>query len=245
MAERVSWGRFEYLISAFIVAVVVFWLLTLVQHFIFTFKDQNVNLWLAGRAGALGAFFSIALAIRNRTVLTNLRRRDNVSDASLRIMIGAIAGGVLVLLLGSDLLSEVKFAGQIWSGSNLTWQKVLGIGFIGGFLERLVPDLLARYEYRPSTPTSTVPASARTGQVTASQRPANGAPTPSRHAEPTPAAAAREAAQKAAESQEAALAAAAQGAPDVAAAHAAAAQAAAAHAAAQASAAHAGASERR
>lgn len=100
MAERVSWGRFEYLISAFIVAVIVFCLLTLVQHVIWTFRDQNLNLWLAGRAGALGAFFSIALAIRNRTVLTNLRRRDNVSDASLRVMIGAIAGGVLVLLLG-------------------------------------------------------------------------------------------------------------------------------------------------
>ncbi len=48
-------------------------------------------LWLAARAGTVGAWFSVALAIKNRTVLPNLQRRDNYSDACLRIAIGFIA----------------------------------------------------------------------------------------------------------------------------------------------------------
>ncbi len=55
MAERTSWGRFEYLISAFILAVVGFVALTLVQKFVWPFKLEKENLWLAGRAGALAA----------------------------------------------------------------------------------------------------------------------------------------------------------------------------------------------
>ena len=154
--ERNSWGRFEYLISAFVISLAVFVALTLIQKFVWPFKEQNENIWLAGRAGALGAFFSIALAIRNRTVLTNLRRRDNISDATLRIIVGTIAAGILILLLGANMVGNVTFAGQTWSGQSLVWQKVVAIGFIGGFSERLLPDLLARYDNRQITPSPTV-----------------------------------------------------------------------------------------
>jgi hypothetical protein len=80
VAERTSWGRFEYMISAFTALVLAVLIFTLVQHYVFHFAITSENIWLAARAGAVGAFFSIALAISNRTVLTNLHRRDNIAD---------------------------------------------------------------------------------------------------------------------------------------------------------------------
>jgi hypothetical protein len=144
IAERSSWGRFEYLISASLLAMLAIIVFTFVQRKIYPFTTPSGNIWLAARAGTVGAFFSIALAIRNRTVLTNLYRRDNFADATLRIVIGMIAAGVLVLLLGSKLVPNFKIGDANISGADITWQTVLVIGFVAGFLERLVPDLLEK-----------------------------------------------------------------------------------------------------
>src|SRR5258708_5949574 len=105
--ERTSWGRFEYLISAFIVSIVLVGLFFLAKHWL-PFPPDTGGLWLAGRAGTVGAFFSIAIAIRSRTVLTDLHRRDNIADAVLRIVIGVTAAGVLFLLLHSNLVRDFK-----------------------------------------------------------------------------------------------------------------------------------------
>ncbi|MEA2997141.1 MAG: hypothetical protein QOG74_2690 [Alphaproteobacteria bacterium] len=144
IAERSSWGRFEYLISASLLALLAIIVFTFVQRKIYPFTTPSGNIWLAARAGTVGAFFSIALAIRNRTVLTNLYRRDNFADATLRIVIGMIAAGVLILLLGSKLVPNFKIGDANISGTDITWQTVLVIGFVAGFLERLVPDLLEK-----------------------------------------------------------------------------------------------------
>jgi hypothetical protein len=68
IAERTSWARFEYLIAASIVSLILVIVFTILQKFVYQFTTGNI--WLSARAGTIGAFFSIALAIQNRTILT-------------------------------------------------------------------------------------------------------------------------------------------------------------------------------
>jgi hypothetical protein len=56
----------------------------------------------------------------------------------------AICTRALLLLLACGILPSLKIGDANFSGSTLTWQMVLVIGFVGGFMERLVPDLLEK-----------------------------------------------------------------------------------------------------
>jgi hypothetical protein len=110
----------------------------------FPFREASSDLWLAAKAGLIGAAFSIALAIRGRTVALDTELLDNVTDGTLRLLIGVISAGVLLLLLACGILPSLKIGDAQFGGKDLTWQMVLVIGFLGGFLERLVPDLLEK-----------------------------------------------------------------------------------------------------
>jgi hypothetical protein len=94
LAERTSWGKSEYLIYAAIAGFIAIVIFTVMQHYVFPFKTPSENIWLAARAGTVGAFFSVAWGIWRRSILPNIRRRDNISDAVLRIVVGMIAAGV-------------------------------------------------------------------------------------------------------------------------------------------------------
>ncbi len=67
-----------------------------------------------------------------------------MTDGTLRLLIGVISAGVLLLLMACGILPSLKIGDANFSGSALTWQMVLVLGFVGGFLERLVPDLLEK-----------------------------------------------------------------------------------------------------
>jgi hypothetical protein len=143
LAKRAARGRFQYLKWSFGTAAVAIGLFSVVSRF-FPIETASSDLWLAGNAGLVGAAFSIALAIRNRTVALDTDLLDNITDGTLRLLIGVISAGVLLLFLGCGILPNLKIGEANFSASPLTWQMVLVIGFLGGFLERLVPDLLEK-----------------------------------------------------------------------------------------------------
>jgi hypothetical protein len=143
LAKRAARGRFQYLKWSYGVAVILTGLLVLAS-WLHPFPEPSSNLWLAAKAGLVGAAFSIALAIRGRTVALDTDLLDNVTDGTLRLLIGVISAGVLLLLLACGILPSLKIGEANFSGGSLTWQMVLVIGFVGGFLERLVPDLLEK-----------------------------------------------------------------------------------------------------
>jgi multisubunit Na+/H+ antiporter MnhB subunit len=143
LARRAARGRFQYLKWSFGAAAVMIGLLFLASR-LYPFREASSDLWLAAKAGLIGAAFSIALAIRNRTVALDTELLANVTDGTLRLLIGVISAGVLLLLLACGILPSLKIGDANFSGSTLTWQMVLIIGFVGGFLERLVPDLLEK-----------------------------------------------------------------------------------------------------
>lgn len=143
LGKRAARGRFQYLKWSFGTAATLIGLLCLASWY-FPFQETSSDLWLAAKAGLIGAAFSIALAIRDRTVALDTELVANVADGSLRLLIGVISAGVLLLLLDCGILPNLTIGNANFSGSGLTWQMVLVIGFVGGFLERLVPDLLEK-----------------------------------------------------------------------------------------------------
>ncbi|MDQ0320359.1 hypothetical protein QO002_002497 [Pararhizobium capsulatum DSM 1112] len=152
LEERTSIGRTEYLIVATISTVIVFFLFWLFSRSAASadsvsfggFIAQN-DIWLAVNLGCLGALFSIALGIRSRDIRTDLQRRDNVVDAILRVMIGAVSAVILFSLFKSELVS-VKLGDQAVSldgTGGKTMHAAIIIAFLAGFAERLVGDFLS------------------------------------------------------------------------------------------------------
>jgi hypothetical protein len=135
-------GRMIYLKWAVCIALIVaFVLITIGGSYVRGRSGVHLLLMATG-AGALGALLSIAVAIRNRSVAVAGDWRANAADASVRLLTGIISASVLFLLMSSGMLTNIQIGEAKLSSGELQWQVVLLVGFIAGFLERLVPDLL-------------------------------------------------------------------------------------------------------
>ncbi len=165
--ERTSRARFQYLMAAFFASTIVILLVWLITSLWVTSTGPSTSawlLWFSLAGGTIGAFFSIAIAIRGRTVLPDLRWLDNAADAVLRVVIGAIAASVLVSLIKLGVVSLSIGAAKLTDDVQASWLYALLLSFIAGFSERLIPDLL---EKTAASATGHVPGSPPVGAAAA------------------------------------------------------------------------------
>jgi hypothetical protein len=166
-AERQSLAKFEYVAVAGACAAVlllVSWLLLrqTVANFLFPTLPKPDIVWAAIGGGTLGAVFSIATGISARTLQLEMRYRDNATDAGLRILVGAIGAAVLVSLQRSGLVTGSLLGGSSGHASGDDTIYFI-LGFLAGFSERLVPDMLAKINVNAAPPpTSPGAAAAKT-----------------------------------------------------------------------------------
>lgn len=153
LAERTSVARTQYIIVSAVCVVAVAMIAGILSSPLTTIPDIYKMIWATSGFGALGAFFSIAPAIRDRSVLTDLQHRDNTVDAVLRVLIGGVSAAVLYCLLKTDLI-QLQLAGTTLIGAckpsaacalrgEAAQYFIIVLAFIAGFSERLVGDLLS------------------------------------------------------------------------------------------------------
>ena len=165
LAKLAARGRFHYLKWSYGAAALLMGLLFILS-WLFPFpidhpSSSSSDVWLAAKAGLVGAAFSISQAIHGRNVAFGTDKLDNITDGVLRLVIGIISAGVLLLLFASQIIPSMKLGNADLTGGALDWQKVLIIGFVGGFLERVIPDLLKKQD--PQQASIPAGAAAKTG----------------------------------------------------------------------------------
>lgn len=171
LEERQSIGRAQYLLTAAlcgiaVVALVGFLHLVVMMPGLEMFQDMLLKdrVFLSTALGSLGALFSIALAIRGREMNPQLTQRDNVIDATLRVLIGAVSALMLFSLIRSGLFSLTINGTTLAVGGKGTGSATgsivdiaIIVAFIAGFAERMVGDYLSDLSKRFTTETVGTP----------------------------------------------------------------------------------------
>src|SRR5262249_8483516 len=105
-------------------------------------------------------------------VLPDLQWADNISDAVLRVVIGAIAAGVLVSLVKLNAVSLTIGDSKLSDAVAASWLYGLILSFVAGFSERLIPDLLERTAQSAASPSPATQLVGAAAVVTAGAPPA-------------------------------------------------------------------------
>lgn len=141
ISERTSMARNHYLVLAFVFSLLLIaFSVTMprIPGLIFS-SPSFENIWTGLFGGTVGAFYSIAIGLRGRQLVIDLQNRDNRADALLRVLIGTMSGGLLICLLLTEL---VRIEGvEMRQDDDVL---VFVVGFVAGFFERLVPDMLSK-----------------------------------------------------------------------------------------------------
>jgi hypothetical protein len=100
---------------------------------------------VAGMFGAAGAVFSVVTRLEAFKLRPCDQSNMNYLMSIVRVLIGVMSGMAL-LLLGDTLLADMakKLSGSQTGNTsgNLLWETVAVFGFVGGFAERLIPNIL-------------------------------------------------------------------------------------------------------
>ncbi len=161
--DRMSAGRLEYFAMAAATSGLAFLLFLGLTRAMDAAPDSFLGsgtLAMAVGMASLGAMFSISMAVKDRSILTDRMRRDNLLDAGLRIAIACVSAVVLFAMINGNIVS-LSFGttklGTDWV--NDRWAPLV-VAFLAGFSERLVSAFLGKTaaELGQSGDTKTPPA---------------------------------------------------------------------------------------
>lgn len=118
--------------------------LFLLQHF-FTGMGKGTGYVIASAAGVLGAMFSVVVRAQSFELKPCDDSNLNYMMSCIRVGMGGIAGPILLLLVMTVFSNPVPGMTDFASEQTLTVsliQTICIIGFLAGFAERLVPNLV-------------------------------------------------------------------------------------------------------
>ncbi len=128
-----------------VVGILLLYLVPSQEHRIFV---------VAAMCGATGAVLSVATRLQAFQLQPCHRSNMNYWMSGTRVGIGLIAGLILLLLNPTILGVQVKGLIPMMGGAEV-WQGAAVLGLIGGFAERLIPNLLRRTVDKMESPVGT------------------------------------------------------------------------------------------
>jgi hypothetical protein len=123
---------------------------------LFLIPSQELRLFVvAAMCGATGAVLSVATRLQAFELKPCHQSNMNYWMSCTRLGIGLIAGPI-ILLLGPKILSEsMRGLVPTMEATGVQWQGAAVLGLIGGFAERLIPNLLGRTADEMESPVGT------------------------------------------------------------------------------------------
>lgn len=163
IAERTTIARGQYVTRAILMVFAMVAITGLVAggalDRVHAFAFNLTPVWTAIAGGSIGAFFSIATGLKSRDIVIDLQNRENRIDVTLRMTIGAIAAAILYGMFAAGFIttklfapSDILYRSAHEVGTRYSEFTVFVIGFVAGFSERLVPNLLSKTNFATPEP---------------------------------------------------------------------------------------------
>jgi hypothetical protein len=138
-------------IASIISGLIIAWIVSILTGSYAT-HSHGVSIFIvAAMSGATGALLSVATRLQAFQLKPCQQSGMNYLMSCTRVGIGLIAGPILLLLGETNLIGPIK--GLVSSMAN--WQGAAILGLIGGFAERLIPNLLRRTAGQVESPAGT------------------------------------------------------------------------------------------